>query len=63
MERKITLTPAEVEKLYGIPKGTLANWRCKREGPTFFKLRRRILYRKNDFENWLFRNRIQTRER
>jgi hypothetical protein len=59
MER-ITLTPEQAGELYGLDTGTLANLRCKKQGPRYFKVGRKILYRKIDLENWLFQRPIMT---
>lgn len=52
--KKVTLRPPEVEAVYGIPEGSLANMRYKKTGPKFFKAGlRRVVYRIEDIENWL----------
>jgi len=48
------LTPEVVTRLYSIPKGSLANWRTQGIGPKWYKRNRRIFYRKEDLESWLF---------
>lgn len=59
LEEKRTLTPQQVEEIYGIPVGTLANMRCQKRGPKYFPLgdipgkRRRILYYIEDIESWI----------
>lgn len=59
IEEKRTLTPQQVEEIYGIPVGTLANMRCQKRGPKYFPLgdipgkRRRILYYIEDIESWI----------
>ena len=59
LEEKRTLTPQQVEEIYGIPVGTLANMRCQKRGPKYFPLgdipgkRRRILYYIEDIETWI----------
>lgn len=45
--------PEEISEIYGIPRGTLANWRCRKEGPRFYKRGRRVLYFLDEFEKWL----------
>ena len=58
---RLTISPAEVEQLYGIPVGTLANLRCKRRGPRFFKVQGgKVIYRVADIEAWLFANPVLT---
>ena len=43
MERRL-LKPKEVEKVYNIDAGTLANWRCQGRGPVYVKYGRKVLY-------------------
>jgi predicted DNA-binding transcriptional regulator AlpA len=63
MREKITATPAEVEKIFGIPKASLANLRWSRRGPKFFKAgARRVLYRLADVEAWIESNPILTKD-
>jgi len=54
------LSPAQVEKFYGIPAGTLANLRWRKEGPKFFKRSRKVVYKTADVEAWLFGNPVLT---
>jgi hypothetical protein len=55
---KLFASPKETGFLFGIPPGTLANWRCQRQGPKFYKFGRRILYFISDVENWVKQNPI-----
>jgi hypothetical protein len=57
---KITLSGEEIEMLYGIDAGTLANYRSRKEGCRFYKVKRRVFYRKDEFEKWFFGNPILT---
>jgi len=57
---KITLTGDDIECTYGVDKGTLANYRHMRKGCKFFKVGKRVLYRRDDFEKWLFGNPVLT---
>ena len=57
MKNKITLTAMDIERFYGIPATTLANWRSQKVGPSYYKINRRVLYVKEEFEKWLFGNR------
>jgi hypothetical protein len=59
---QVSITPDEAVKIYGLNRGTLANLRCNRQGPPFFKIGRKTLYKISDLENWLFANRVQTLE-
>lgn len=63
LKDKIALCPAEIEVLYGITKGTLANWRAQKIGPSFYKIgKRKVAYKVSDFEKWFFNNPILTKE-
>jgi len=57
---KITLTGEKIEAIYGIDAGTLANYRSLRKGCKFFKVGKRVFYRKDDFEEWFFGNPVLT---
>ncbi len=54
------MSPEEVEAEYGISQGTLANDRWKRQGIPFYKLRRRVLYKRADVEQYVFGNPVRT---
>ena len=41
-------------------EGSLANMRCKKVGPKFFKVNRKVVYRPEDIESYLFSNPVQT---
>ena len=65
-ETKRCLSPQQVEQLYSIPIGTLANMRWQKRGPKFFLLenasgkRRKVLYFIEDVEKWIRINQMQT---
>jgi hypothetical protein len=40
--------------------GSLANMRCHKRGPKFFKIGRKVVYRTEDIENYLFQNPVLT---
>jgi hypothetical protein len=61
-QNKMAGTPYEMARLYGIPAGTLANWRYLKKGPKFFKVGKTVLYFMVDFENWLRRNPVLTKD-
>ena len=50
----------EVAEIYSIAAGTLANWRTQGRGPKYFRVGRKILYRLEDVENFLFQNPVMT---
>lgn len=57
------LTPKEVVALYPAltaSEGTLGNWRNQKRGPKFYKVSRKIVYKPEDIEAFLFQNPIQT---
>ena len=57
---KRALTPIEVEKVYGVPVGSLANMRSKQQGAKFYKVGRKVVYKPEDIERFLFRNPVLT---
>lgn len=56
------LTPKDVVEVYPATGcvGSLANMRCKKIGPKFFKIGRKVVYRPEDIEAYLFQNPVQT---
>lgn len=40
-------------------EGTLAVWRCKGQGPAFFKIGSRVAYRGADLNAWLQSRRVE----
>src|SRR5260370_37940058 len=54
------LSPQEVSQVTGIAVATLDTWRCRRIGPQFIKLGRKIWYRLLDLEAWIKQNRQET---
>ena len=59
MERRL-LKPKEVEKVYNIDAGTLANWRCQGRGPVYVKYGRKVLYPIRALEVWCQSHQVQT---
>jgi hypothetical protein len=59
IERK-AVTPEQAAAIYGLSLGTLANLRSKRAGAKFYRQNRRIYYKIEDLESWLFREPIMT---
>jgi hypothetical protein len=59
---KKAYSPFEVSQAYGIPEGTLANLRMKKQGPRYFRVGRRVLYLSEDLEAWIKANPVQTNE-
>ena len=59
--RKRAITPAKLEEIYGIPRGSAANMRWAKKGPKYYKAGpRRVIYMVEDVEEWLSRNPVQT---
>lgn len=44
---------AECARSLGVSCSTLARWRVSGEGPTFYKVGRRVLYRVIEVETWV----------
>jgi predicted DNA-binding transcriptional regulator AlpA len=47
------LTPAEVAGMVRLPVGTLSYFRSAGGGPAYFKLGRRVMYRRSAVESWV----------
>jgi predicted DNA-binding transcriptional regulator AlpA len=54
------LTAQQVADICGFSLSALAHLRSKRRGPRFYKVGRKILYRADDIERWLFQNPVET---
>ena len=60
LERRM-ISPAEVERIFGVPRGSLANLRWMRKGPRYYKVgRRRVMYRLVDVKEWIESSPVQT---
>jgi hypothetical protein len=42
--------------------GSLANLRCRKEGPKYFKLHKKVLYKRSDLEEWISAEPVLTRD-
>ena len=59
--KKRAITPTELEAIYGIPRGSLANMRWAKKGPKYYKAgKRRVIYMVEDVEDWLSQNPVLT---
>jgi len=60
--KRLVLKPKEVQEIFGIPEGTLANLRWAKRGPKYFKKPggRGVFYLWEDLEGWLFSNPVHT---
>ena len=48
------LTSKEAAKFLSVSEQTLSNWRCRKEGPKYFKLGAKMVrYRLKDLEEWM----------
>lgn len=56
------LSPKDAIERYPVLgcEGSLANLRCQKRGPKFYKLSRKIVYRPEDIEAFLFQNPVLT---
>ncbi|MEN6318648.1 MAG: hypothetical protein ABFD82_07830 [Syntrophaceae bacterium] len=58
--KKISGSPHEISMIYGIPEGSLANMRCKKVGPKYYRVGRKIIYFFSDAENFIRANPVLT---
>jgi len=59
--KKKALNAKEVEGIYGLCRGTLANMRWRRVGPRYFKTgKRKVIYLVSDIEAWIAKGLVQT---
>ena len=49
----ISLSAKEAAKILGLASSTLAKLRLKGNGPVYYKLGRRVVYRRDDLLAWL----------
>ena len=54
------LSTKDAAEMAGMSPGTLANLRCVRKGPEYFKRGRKVLYDAETFERWLRENPVKT---
>ena len=59
---KIPGTPKEVERIFGLDAGTLANLRSDCKGPKYRKIGRKIIYVFKDVQEWIDQYTVQTIE-
>ena len=57
---KLSLSPKGVSEDYPISEGVLGNLRWQKRGPKYFKVGRKVLYRREDIERWLYANPVLT---
>jgi hypothetical protein len=56
----LTDKEAEIDPAIRLPRATLKTLRCRRRGPAYLKIGRRVLYRRCDLIGWLDAHRIAT---
>jgi hypothetical protein len=54
------VSPEDAARLFSTSPGTLANWRCLKKGPRFYKVNRKILYKVDDLEDFFTSAPVQT---
>jgi hypothetical protein len=59
---KKALSPKIAAEIYGLSEGTLANFRCKKIGPKYYRVGRKVLYLVSDFEEWITKHPVLTSE-
>src|ERR1041385_298501 len=47
------LTPGDVARVTGQALATLTSWRCRRVGPPFIKIGRKIFYKADSLQQWI----------
>ena len=60
MQQHKYLTPKEVQEIYKINVGTLANWRLYGKGPAYIKVGRLVRYESATMEAYFLQNRVLT---
>lgn len=54
------LSPDEAARFLGLSTGTLANLRCRGDGPAFHKVARFVRYDPRDLSNWVHARRYRS---
>ncbi len=60
LNSKKALTPEEAAEAYGLNRGSLANMRLRKEGPRFYRIGRKVIYKVEDLERWLYATPVHT---
>lgn len=58
------LTPKDAVEIYPAlgSVGTLANMRCQKRGPKYYKINRKVVYKPEDVEAFLFSSPVLTQD-
>lgn len=59
-QNPLVLNASQVAERLGLSVSTLAKMRLSGVGPTYSKLGRRVVYRLEDLESWIVKNRFQS---
>ncbi|WP_408998402.1 hypothetical protein ACJ77P_12325 [Syntrophus buswellii] len=59
---KLAYSTEEAAAAIGSTKGMMANWRCKRIGPKYYRHNRKIFYLREDLISWLKMNPVMTKD-
>jgi len=62
IDNKVSGTPKEVSKAFGIPEKSLSQMRWLGKGPRYHKPSRRVLYLFKDVEDWIKQYAVHTRD-
>lgn len=63
MDKEVrAFSPEMVAQLYGLNKGSLANWRHQKVGPRYYKVNRKVIYMVGDIEEWIRQRPVLTRD-
>jgi len=57
--RKLYLSPKEVEEQYGLSEKWLTNMRYEKRGIPYYKIGRKVLYKKTDVEAFIDRHKVR----
>lgn len=60
LRRKELLSGKEVQELYGLPYGTLRNWKSKGLGPKTTIFKTQVYYRHQDLQNFIAAHQVRT---
>ena len=51
-QKAVMVSTGEAAAMFSVAGGTLQNWRSQKKGPKFFRVRRKVLYRVDDLEDF-----------
>ena len=59
---KMAYSPKEAACALGTTAAVLANWRCAKVGPRYFKQNRKVFYLSEDLRAWVTMNPVMTKD-